>query len=248
MFNAEEYYTSFINLDSRPDRLAKMTAELKRVGIEATRTKARLPSEFDIEAREYQVMKPRSVGAIGCYESQLDVMAAALFHGKHAIVLEDDLVFCSDIKKRLDLIQRFMDANEWDVVWLGGTYHKQPTWHKIVDGKHTHPDLQMCACKLNKDWERTADNRIVRTYGAFSTHAYIVNKDSIAKIIKLHRKYMYLSMGIDFTFILLQPYLKTFAFVPGCVKQYNNQSNIGTGITEFERFKALGPHWWADKM
>ena len=57
-----------------------------------------------------------------------------------------------------------------------------------------------------------------------------------------------ISMGIDWLFILLQPYLKTFAFVPGCVKQMDNLSDIGQGITRFSGFAILGPHWFRDRM
>jgi hypothetical protein len=56
------------------------------------------------------------------------------------------------------------------------------------------------------------------------------------------------SIGIDYSFIKLQPYLKTFAFVPGCVKQMDNQSDIGNGMTFFSGFSKLGPYWYQDRM
>ena len=100
----------------------------------------------------------------------------------------------------------------------------------------------------------TDDPRIIRTYGCFCTYAYIINKNSLEKIIKLLDENVHLSMGIDWLFILLQPRLKTFAFVPGMVKQMDNQSDIGDGITVFSGFSKLNGteensrYWWQNKM
>lgn len=243
-----EYFWKYINLDSRPDRREHMQNEFSRVHIHADRLQALLPSEVDQPADKLYTMLNRTPGAIGCHYSQVRVMEQALTAGKHAIVLEDDLVFCSDFKQRLTMLQEFMDTHTWDVIWLGGTYHNEPTWHKSVDGKHTHTDLQMCNCDLNRDWEATDNLHVVRTYGCWSTYAYIVNYNSLPKILELLDQNVYRSMGIDWLFILLQPQLNTFAFNPGCVRQFNNQSNIGNGITDFDSFSSLGPYWFADKL
>lgn len=239
-------YASYINLDSRPDRNEKMIAELQRVGIPAVRTRGLLPEEvMKIQPMDkLHTMYQRTKGAIGCWYSQVQVMEDALSRGENAFVMEDDLVFCDDIQYRLDYISQFIQDTEWDIIWLGGTYHTEPTWHKSLFGHHAHPDLQMCKCELNRDWEPTNDPHIVRTYGCWCTYAYIVNSKSIAKILDLLDQNVYRSMGIDWCMILLQPNLNTFAFNPGCVRQYSNQSNIGTGITDFDSFSSLGPHWF----
>jgi len=241
-------YSAYINLDSRPDRNKHMQDELKRVGINAVRRRGVLPEEITVSPDKTDVMMRRSPGAIGCWYSQVRTILEAHTQGKDALVMEDDLVFCDDIADRIKIIRQFLDNNDWDVFWLGGTYHKEPTWHKSDNGHHTHPDLQMCTCDLNKDWEPTGHPNIVRTYGAFSTHAYIVNYKKILGILELLDQNIYRSVGIDWCFILLQPWLKTFAFNPGCVKQYDNQSNIGTGITQFSSFVSLGEHWWAKHL
>lgn len=233
----------FINLPSRKDRRVNMEREFRRVGFEAERFVGLLPEECTNDTLQYAVMNSRTRGAIGCHYSQVGVMKEALKEDKHAMVLEDDLVFCSDFTKRLDYICNYLDGKQWDVFWLGGTYHRDAVWHKA-----NHPNGLPCDCTLNRDWEHTQDARIVRTYGAFSTHAYIVNKDSIPKILALLEANVYRSIGIDYLFILLQPKLLTFAFVPGCVKQYDNASNIGDGVTKFSVFSRLGSHWFSDKM
>jgi GR25 family glycosyltransferase involved in LPS biosynthesis len=241
--NWRESYISFINLDSRKDRLSHMTNELNRVGLSAVRTKGILPKEVIIKKYKTQVMQDRGSGAIGCHFSQVKVMQDALKQNKDAIVLEDDLIFTSDIKERLDYIQTFCSNNEWDVFFLGGTVHLyEPAWH----GKKHSEDLKMCHCKLECDAEETETKYIYRTYGMFSTHAYIVNKNSIEKILKYFDNNIHLSMGIDWLFIKMQPELKAYCFLPGSVKQMDSQSNIGLGISEFSNFKFLGTHWWAE--
>lgn len=243
--NWKDAYISFVNLDSRQDRLAHMTHELDRVGLSAIRTRGMLPEEYTGDPAKVQVMFERGKGAIGCHFSQVKVMTDALALGKDAIVLEDDLIFCSDIKERLDYIQKFLNKQKsWDVFFLGGTVHiNPPVWHK----KGHSLDLQMCQCKLKRDAECTDDKHIFRVYGMFSTHAYIVNKKSISKILKYFDENIHLSMGIDWLFIKMQPKLRAFCFLPGCVKQMDNQSNIGNDITQFSNFEKLGPYWWTDK-
>ncbi len=245
-FNWRKVYAKFINLDHRKDRLAHMTAELSRVGLNIPRFAALKTSEHSWDQHKVKSMIRRGTGGnVGCHYSQVAVMQEALDNGMHAGVFEDDLVFCTDIQDRLDYIQDFLNKQEdWDVLFLGGTVHIDvPWWHKAGHS----PDLQMCGCTLERDAERTEDPRMLRTYGCFSTHAYIVNKNSIEKILKYFDENVHLSMGIDWLFIKMQPQLKAFIFVPGCVKQIDNMSDIGHGMTVFSGFSMLGPHWWQDK-
>lgn len=240
-------YAAFINLDHRKDRLKVMRQDLAKAGITAERFKGLKPEDcIDkiIPRERVEVMRKRTPGAIGCHFSQVAVMLKALGQGKHAFVMEDDLIFCDDFKERMAIVDDFLKDREWDVFWLGGTYHKNPTWHK-----HGHsPDLPQCECTLGKDYEPTERREIVRTYGCWSTYAYIVNVKSIDKIVRMLDEKVHLSMGIDWLFILLEPQLQTFAFVPGCVRQHDGRSDIGDGTTYFSHFNKLGPHWFDSKM
>lgn len=248
MFNWNDLYIGYLNLDHRKDRFDHMQEELKRVGIVAERTRGKLPIEYDLSDSKLQVMNTRTKGAIACHYGQVEIMQKGLDKNMSVMVLEDDVVFCDDLKERLNIIQDFLNENDWDIFWLGGTHHKEPTWHKLVDGVHTHPDLKMCDCSLNRDWDKTDNPYIVRTFGIWSTYAYIVNKNSIEKILRLLEEKVHLSMGIDWLMILLQPQLNTFCFNPGCVKQMDNQSDIGKGVTVFSNFEKLGSHWYAEKL
>lgn len=245
-------FAQYINLDSRPDRREKMEAELKRVDLHESvgRRRGMLPVECGIDNPKFATMRNRTPGAIGCHVSQVNVMKAAYKAESNAMILEDDLIFCSDFIERMKYISSWAGNHEWDVIWLGATFHSPAFWHPKGPSK-MRPD---CSANLGKDCEPTDDPRMIRTYGAFSTHAYIVNYESIPKILDLFEAHLHESIGIDHLFIRLQPQLKCFSFVPGCVKQYDNQSNIGTGITRWSGFMNLNgsdnssAYVWQDKM
>lgn len=231
-------YISFVNLSHRTDRLQRMHSSLLKAGLHAVRTPGMLPEQAMIYSEQPSrclVMLKRTPGAIGCHFSQVAIMQEALRQRKHAFVMEDDLVFCSDLHRRLDHMNKFIATHSWDVLWLGGTFHVNPPWW--------HKEQPLC-----RDAEQTDDYRMMRTYGAFCTYAYIVNRDSVLKVLKLLDSILHLSMGIDWAFIQLQPQLHTYAFVPGCCIQYDNKSDIGKGMTIFSGFKKLGPYWFQNRM
>lgn len=227
----ERSYISFVNMDHRKDRLGGMNRSLETLGIKAIRTRGMLPQEYEGPQDRVEVMRKRTPGAIGCHFSQVKVMTEALNRRKHAFVMEDDLTFCSDFHQRIEHMERFIATRDWDILWLGGTFHiNPPWWHK------------------RRDAQLTIDPRMIRTYGAFCTYAYIVRDGSIAKVLAGLDRVLDRSIGIDWAMIQLQPEWQTFAFVPGCVRQYDNKSDIGKGMTIFSGFAKLGPYWFQDRM
>lgn len=240
-------YISYLNLDSRTDRLAHIKEQLKKAGIEnAVRTRGKLPNEFDLTLPELQVMKNRTPGAIGCHTGQAEIIKKALDLGKHAFVLEDDAQFCSDFQERMKLADEFLSKRNWQILWLGGTYHYPTAWWH---GKEHEGLLKpYCNCKLERDAELTDDINFMRTYGCFSTFAYIVNKNYIKDLLEFLEANLHISIGIDFLMILLQPHINTFAPSAGMIRQIDNRSDIGFGDTIFSGFAALGQHWFVDKL
>lgn len=244
----ENSYISYVNLDHRVDRLEHMQNQLSRIGLNAIRTRGLLPSE--INDPRTAVMMNRTPGAVGCHFSQVSVIKEALSQQKHAWVMEDDLYFCQDFNRRIEYIDKWMNENEWDVFWLGATFHSPCFWH-CSDGSKMRPNASNGS---GKDYERTSDERIMRTYGAFCTYAYIVNVNSIEKILSMFDAHLHNSIGIDWLFIKIQPQLKCFAFVPGSVRQIDNKSDIGTGVTNFSGFAKLNGsienslYWFQERM
>lgn len=244
----QDSYISFVNLDSREDRLNHMTNQLNRIGLRAIRQRGIPWKETDFENPKYATMKNRTPGAIGCHLSQVEIMKKALSVKSHAWVMEDDLIFCQDFNERISYMGDFLEGRAWDIVWLGSTFHSPAFWHpKGNSGMQPN-----CSQNIGRDFETTEDSRMMRTYGAFCTYAYIVNKDSIQKVIDLLDADIHTSIGIDYAMIRIQPQLNCFAFVPGSVKQMDNQSDIGTGMTIFSGFSRLNGteensrYWYQD--
>lgn len=232
-----DYYASFVNLPHRLDRLNHMEKELSRIGLEAVRQRGMYLNEFPGDRTRVHRMLTRTPGAVGCHASQVAVMERALELGKTAFVMEDDLIFCSDFQKRMEYIDNWTKTHSWDVIWLGASFHvKPPYWHRKTGSQNS---VDNCSASLGYDAKVTDDPRMVRTYGAFATFAYLVNYTSIEKILRLLNQHLPESIGIDWLFIKIQPELECFSFVPGCVMQMDNQSDIGQGMTIWSGFLKL---------
>lgn len=236
-------HAEFVNLAHRADRLEHMKKELGRIGLIAHRHDGIRTKGFEWNRKPFKTMFNRTPGAIGCMLSQIEVMEAAHKLGKHAMVLEDDLIFCDDFMDRLTRIGSFCDQNKWNVFWLGGTVHyPEPWWHG--KGHRNMMSPTDCNCKLGVDAEGTEYQNIFRGYGNFSTHAYLVNYESIPYVIERLHESMHSTIGIDYSFIRLAPTMQNYCFLPGSVIQKNNQSDIGNGWTMFSGFSKLGDHWF----
>lgn len=236
----------YVNLDSRPDRREHMERELARVGITAQRQRGFLPDEVEypgpmgIPSDQVKVMRNRTPGAIGCHYSQRACIERAIGTGRNVLVMEDDVEWCDDLPKRVAILEEFLAGREWDVIWLGGTIHiNPPVWHRE---------------DLGRDAECTEHPNIVRSFGAFCTFCYVVNGDSCQRVVELLDENVHKSMGIDWLFIQIEPQLRNYMFLPGCSKQVDGVSNIGTqrngapAFTTFSHFASLGPYWFQKRM
>jgi len=171
----ENLYMGYLNMDHRTDRLNHMNEQLKKTGLQANRHRGKKPNEYNLDDPKYRVMLNRTPGAIACHEGQVEIMKTAQSIKANAMVLEDDLVFCSDFDQRLSYIDEWTKTHSWDIIWLGGTFHVPAFWHRVgVSGMPPN-----CSAQLGKDCETTDDERMIRTFGSFCTYAYIVNEKSI---------------------------------------------------------------------
>ncbi len=260
MFNMHDCYTTYINMDHRVDRRTAVEKTLQANDIIATRTRGlRWQECVDMRGhgsgrRRVTIHIPpvlhnmynqsRGPGNIGCYFAHLACLTQALVASKNAFIMEDDLVICSDFAKRVNIITEFLNTNQWDIFWLSSMFHTNPPyWHHPQ-----HPHMSNCMCTMHKDVIPTNNPRIVQTYGAFTTTAYFVNLDSIKQIIELLNKHMAESYAIDHAFIRIQPQLRTYAFVPGCIKQYNDHSDISNNWAAQGDISKLGPYVYQNKM
>jgi len=224
-----------------------LESRLHDLGIKAVRTRGKLPEDYDRDDWRLQTMFKRTPGAVPCHFGQVSIMEQAFKIGKHAFVMEDVLVIAEDFHERIAYIEKFIKTHEWDIIWLNATFHiNPPHWHN-----GTNPLLR--ESNLGRDAELTDDPRMIRTYGCFSTHAYIVRDKSIEKVLRFLDDHLHTSIGIDYLMIKMQPQIFSYSFVPGIIKQYNNKSNIGDGWTMYENFSKLNGtiensrYWWQNK-
>jgi GR25 family glycosyltransferase involved in LPS biosynthesis len=223
----------YINLDHRPDRRAHAEAEFARHGIVPKRQQALYVTKDNCRPSPLtERMYKRTPGAIGCWLSELTAIKNAA-PDRILAVCEDDVVFCDDLRQRIEYLGQHVPDN-WDVVWLQATCHTNPAhWHKD---------------DLGRDADRIG-HRLFRAYGMFATHAYMVNPASRGKICEMLDEHMADCDGIDDCFIkFIEPQLWTYFMVPGCAAQYDNYGDVGNGLTRFSEFKREIPYVFAARM
>jgi len=241
----KQSYIAYVNLSYRVDKRAWMEAELERVGLKAERYNAIRTDDYKWDSPKWDVMYNRTKGACGCMISQMNVMKEALMRDKNAVIFEDDLIITSQIHERFEYIDNFINnvVEDWWVIWLGGTVHINPPWWWGAEN-HGLPNWQ----NLGRDCEYIGDERMFRSFGSFSTHAYICNKKHIPEIIQMLDEVIPVAWGIDHAFIMLAPKMVNFVHLPGCIIQKDIISDIGCGETKFSSFASLGKHWFCDKI
>jgi hypothetical protein len=243
----DDCYIAYINLAHRVDRKEHMERELARVGIKAERFEAIRTNGPEWNKPPYITMFNRTRGAIGCYLSMLSVMKTALEKNKHAFILEDDLHFCQDFPKRFGHVEKFLLQHPWHIFWFGALFHCNPAYW------HTGRNPLLMGSSLGYDAKLTDDPNIVRTFGCFSTHCWLVNRDFLEEIIARFESVLHESIGVDFSAIMLQPKLLTYTYVPGMVIQIDNMSDIGQGMTIYSGFSKLNgtkensAYWFQEK-
>lgn len=224
---------NYVNLDHRTDRRAHAEQEFAKQGIVPRRQPGLLITRDNCRPSPMtERMYNRTPGAIGCWLSQVEALKQSPAD-KIAAICEDDICFCDDLRTRIDYMGAHL-PHYWDVAWLGATFHCRPAkWHLNT---------------LGRDADRVGKH-IFRAYGIWSTYGWLVNPDSRDKVCAMLDYYMPDSDGIDDCFIkFLEPQLWTYFMTPGCAWQYDDVSNIGTGISEFSAFRYLGPYVWSRKM
>ncbi len=216
----------YVNLASRPDRKSYVEGELARVGISAKRFDALTGEDYDGPPTT------RTSGQRGCLMSHLRLIEEARGTTGVLGIVEDDVMFCDDLSKRLAYIEEHFNK-PWDIFFLGSTYHINPSkWHKDT---------------LGRDFEQTDIKYIHRIYGTWNTYAYLLNCKNAEKVASLMRANMHRSEAADRLLIRLQPKLNCYCFTPGAAFQKDGPSDIGEpgeprAVTLFAGFLTMGPY------
>jgi FkbM family methyltransferase len=218
-----------ISLKTRNDRRELINSHLPKFNLKY--------EFFDAitDNNEYNVNFPTKYnkGQIGCFLSHYKLLKT---HNSDKIlgILEDDVEFCDDFLDRFKYIEDNFNL-DWDIFFLSSYYHLNE--HK---DRWNH----------SGDFELTDTKYIHRVYGAFTTHAYLVNPKSINKILKLIDENIADTYAIDHVYCAkIESKLNCYSFTPGMANQRISYSDVDGGSKDPNVFKSIiGEHYYVNNL
>jgi FkbM family methyltransferase len=218
-----------ISLNKRKDRREWINSHLPKFNIKY--------EFFDAitDNNEYNVNFPKeySKGQMGCFLSHYKLLKT---HKSDKIlgILEDDVELCDDFLDRFKYIEDNFNL-EWDMFFLSSYYHL-----------NEHKDRW----NPSGDFELTDTKYIHRVYGAFTTHAYLVNPKSIDKILKLIDENIADTYAIDHVYCAkIESKLNCYSFTPGMANQRISYSDVDGGKKDPNEFKSIiGEHYYVNNL
>lgn len=218
-----------ISLKTRNDRRELINSHLPKFNLRY--------EFFDAitDNNEYNVNFPTKYkkGQIGCFLSHYKLLKT---HNSDKIlgILEDDVELCDDFLDRFKYIEDNFNL-DWDMFFLSSYYHLNE--HK---DRWNH----------SGDFELTDIKYIHRVYGAFTTHAYLVNPKSINKILKLIDEHIADTYAIDHVYCAkIESMLNCYSFTPGMANQRISYSDVDGGNKDPNVFKSiLGEHYYINNL
>ena len=162
-----------VNLKRRDDRQIKLTKELAEHNIDNYQfTEAvdgkdlNLPEMAEKNLISFERTNLKS-GEVGCYLSHYNILKSILNSSNELnLILEDDVWFVPNFRNRLNRALRLAKNAEWDMFFIGIHYH---------DGDFPRGNF----IGHKGDGIFYPDNLI------YGTHAYLIKKSSVQKIIDL---------------------------------------------------------------
>ncbi len=168
--NASGILIQVINLERRPDRLARISAELQRAGLSF---ETQVAVDGQLETHDPKFI---SKGAVGCWKSHVNSMRRIVqAKAPYGLILEDDATLSPAVNdKFLSEMIDLMKRNQLDILQIG--------FMNLQSSSFSRSGVLECLIDLLKA-RGTPDSSGTRfVLGDFlkSTHAYIVN-DRLAK-------------------------------------------------------------------
>jgi hypothetical protein len=161
-----------INLKRRPDRLARISAELQKSGLNF---EIQVAVDGQLETQEPKFLSEfLSKGAIGCWKSHVNAMRRIVeSSASFGLILEDDAVLSPVVNDRfLSEMTDLMNRNKIDILQIGfidWSYSK--SWNSFLPGL-----LDFLIDLLKRRGVRDPSGvRFVPGEFGDSAHAYIVN-------------------------------------------------------------------------
>lgn len=128
--------TILINLDKRPDRLARSTEQLTKAGVPFQRFPA-------IDGNKYNGISALKRGVIGCSLSHyLIIKMAKMLAWDSVMIFEDDIELCDEFFQKLQACTAQL-PEDWGMLYLGGSHRQKPEpvaefLSKVIETYTTH--------------------------------------------------------------------------------------------------------------
>ncbi|GIU69780.1 MAG: hypothetical protein KatS3mg002_1016 [Candidatus Woesearchaeota archaeon] len=147
-------------------------------------------------------------GVIGCAFSHLNILGISSNEkeNKHVLIFEDDVKFLPNARENFELALKDLEEVEWDMFYLGGNICNTITPVTKHLGKLSH---------------------------AQSTHAYMVNKNFISRLLLEIPRYYATPLDLIYTSII--PTINAFISIPEMIAvQRPSYSDIEKRDVEYE--------------
>lgn len=221
-FNPKNWRCCYINLDSRPDRRIQAEAEFDRVGIWPERFRGLTHWDGHLFP-DFKLPCATKKGELGCAYAHLALIKDHIDRrdNRTLAIFEDDLVFCDDFLARLEYLQK-LPPFKWDMFYLSA-FVDIPGYYYDYDQVETNiPHLH-------------------RVFGAYTTHAYLLNKETLVDMYEMLKTYSSIESAIDRMWSCIQPHVFAYCFIPGMVAQRKGMSDISGVERDTVILQAHGP-------
>ena len=163
--NASGILIQVINLKRRPDRLARISADLHRAGLSF---ETQVAVDGQLETYEPKFL---SKGAIGCWKSHVNSMQRIVeARAPYGLILEDDAVLSPIVNDRfLSEMTDLMNRNQIDILQIGFI-----DWRNSISIKSGLLEFLIALLK-NRGTKDLSGVRFVLGEFLETTHAYLVN-------------------------------------------------------------------------
>jgi glycosyl transferase family 25 len=151
-----------------------------------------------------------SSGLKGCALSHYNVWKNCITKGYDSImVLEDDAIFIDNFDEKFQSIYNSI-PKDYDIIYLGSLFYCDPTqtFNRLWGYKNT---------KINEN--------VLQVEGCAGTHAYIITRKCIEKIIN---EKLYFHIDSNLMDFVKKYNLTVYAVTPMLIKQDQNNSNISS--------------------
>jgi GR25 family glycosyltransferase involved in LPS biosynthesis len=163
--NASGALVQVINLERRPDRLARISAVLEKAGLNF---EVQVAVDGQLETHEPKFL---SKGAVGCWKSHVNAMRrVAEAKAPFGLILEDDAVLSPVFNEKfLSEMTDLMDRNQLDILQIGFV-----DWRNSISIRSGVLEFLIALLKQRGTKDPSGFRFIL---GEFlqTTHAYIVN-------------------------------------------------------------------------